>query len=98
MKPPKYWWSQTWKSVAAWHPQNRKAEKMWKAEVTQTVTKIWNDLPVVVKQSLQQGVRSVKAELPCPACKSMNPVSKTNVILKCRKCGKKLFSVRVKGI
>ena len=34
--------------------------------------------------------------LPCPVCKSKNPVEKANARLKCNSCGAMLRAVRVK--
>lgn len=90
MKPPRTWWSQTWKQVASWHPGN-------KAEVTKIVSKIWQELPPELQESLALGNRSIKTtEVSCPKCQATNPVSKINVVLKCRKCGKSLVAVRVR--
>jgi len=91
MKPPRAWWSQTWKQVASW---NTKASKQ---EVTKIVSRIWRELPSAMKESLVLGSRTIKlTELPCPRCRAMNPVTKTNMPIKCRKCGKGLISIRVK--
>jgi phage FluMu protein Com len=97
-KPPKTWWSRTWKIVASWHPKGKLSEKEWKVQVTRTVYSIWKDLPDAVKESLEYGFTQVKnTELPCPKCNTLNPVSRMNVTLKCRKCGKGLIAVKVKG-
>jgi len=34
--------------------------------------------------------------LPCPICQQMNPVSRSNLRMKCSKCGTNLLSVRIK--
>ena len=34
--------------------------------------------------------------LPCPICQKMNPVSKSNLRMKCSQCGTNLLSVRIK--
>jgi len=96
MKPPKSWWSQTWKLVASWHPKT-KSDREWKQEITKQVSKIWSELPLQVKESIVIGSVRVKSELPCPKCGQANPISKTNVTLKCRGCGKSLIAVKVKG-
>ena len=56
--------------------------------------------PQKFQESIKKGVRTrmglpVK-NLPCPICKTLNPVSQANARLKCSKCGTNLVSVRVK--
>ena len=50
-----------------------------------------------LKELLQKGRISVKnVQLPCPVCRTENPVSKTNLRIKCSNCGSQLLSIRIK--
>ena len=54
-----------------------------------------------LRELLQKGRIPIKninnvQNLPCPVCSQMNPISRSNLRIRCSNCGSQLLSIRIK--
>ena len=100
-RPPAKWFAKIAQGSAASYfgKQLRDLTRAEAAKVGQIVGGIWAKYTDktrldILRKYEPSAVRAVR-NLPCPICGTSNPVSQSNVRLRCSKCGTSLRSVRV---
>lgn len=107
-RPPATWWAKIWAKMAAQYPRGpRESIKTWKKAIDQITAGIWWGYPGDTRERLiaEYDVRAVPAaalanpnvqHLACPMCRAPNPVSATDLYVRCCSCGAPLRRVKVR--
>ena len=104
MRAPAVWFSREWGKQALKNPIKPSEDKTdWRKRVSRSVIDVWKKIPYRNKCILSKkfsapssslGARQVM--LPCPSCGRENPVSKAGVYMRCKDCGCRLVSVKIR--
>lgn len=110
-RPPAKWFSMRAEGAAASYfgKKLKDLTKTQKDRIGQIVGGIWAKFsertrmeilkkyePSAVRANPKKRLLRNIHQLPCPICKTLNPVNRANTRLKCSKCGTNLIAMRVK--
>ena len=109
-RPPKLWFSLMVQRAKDTYPRNRNETKEhWEKDIARIVGGIWKKATQQTRDKIMLAYAKDEKNpampvipntanpvgLKCPLCGESNPVSKPNVYLKCKRCGRQLISVKV---